>query len=141
MTIKPLQTWTCDVCKKTIEKAADGYVVWNDGADGICDLQVIHQGRCDDDSRINSAALADFLGTDGLARITALMTYGPLKDNEPHKIKNISELIDFMRRMQLPYYEEARQQLFSRDLKNEYYDSNEILPYLQRELKGIAERN
>lgn len=134
----PLTSWTCDVCHKLIEKPEDGYVVWTDDQLGARDFTVIHQNVCDDHSKHLSQALGDFLGVDGLAKLTGMMTYGPFKNNESAKIYSLSEFTDFMRRMQLPHYEEARRNFHLREAKDDYSDANEYLPYLQSQLQKIA---
>lgn len=139
MTTEPLQTWTCDVCHQLIEKAEDGYVVWTDDAKGAREFTVIHQTRCDDNSKHSSQKLGDFLGPNGLAQLTAMMSYGPFKQNESGKIHDLAEFTDFFRRMQLPFYEEARRKFKLRQVQDDYYDANEYLPFLQDELQIIAQ--
>ncbi|WP_313080458.1 hypothetical protein [Pulveribacter sp.] len=139
MAAEPFQSWTCDVCGQQIKKAEDGYVTWTDDEKGIRDILVIHKGQCDDGERHLSSALVDFLGADGLARLTAMMSYGPLKNNEACRIHNLAEFTDFMRRMQLPFYEEARPKFLNRSVVDDFHDANEIAPYLPETLKRISE--
>ncbi len=131
--------WVCDVCKKPIQKPEDGYVVWNDDGQGPKDILVIHQGDCDDDSRENSAPLTDFLGANGIARLTAMMSNGPLIADGPRTIADLEGFTDFFRRMQLPYYEEARRNFKNSDVRADFHGANEIAPYLPHNLKTISE--
>lgn len=45
--------------------------------------------------------------------------------------------IDFFRRVQLPYYEEARPRLATREVYEDWSDASEIAPYLQTSLRRI----
>src|SRR5262249_32907976 len=110
---KPLTSWTCDVCGDVIERVEEGYVVWKSDGAKAADFKIIHQGKCDHerDDHNASAALADFLGDNGLAYILSFLSAGPVQSalgRRPHcEITDFDEFVDFFRRVQLPYYEEA----------------------------------
>lgn len=139
MSYKPLTKWRCDRCGDLIESAQKAYVTWSTLSAGAGDFTIIHQGKCDDGRKHSSAALEDFLGADGLARLTAMMSYGPLRGGE-HKpsIADMDEFTDFIRRVQLPHYEEARPYFGAEDVRSDLSDSNEVRPYRQDILQRIA---
>lgn len=137
MNYPPLTRWKCDHCGEMIESAEDGYVVWEDSASGDAGFEIIHHGRCDKSGKSNSGALRNVLGSDGLAKLTSHLSYGILKEGfgQP-MIADMDGFVDFFRRVQLPYYEEARTGLLSE--QEEWSDANEVRPYLQDVLQRIA---
>ena len=142
-TLQPLTKWRCDVCGELIEDVNKGYVTWHGPSESGAPygFKVIHQGKCDDNKANLSAALRDFVGVDGLAKLLAILSIGPLKTAQgqsPRVVGDLDELVDFMRRVQTPYYEEARQRFSEEEVMQAFCDSNEVAPYLQSRLKGIA---
>lgn len=142
---KPLTQWYCDVCGGLIKNVKDGYVVWDTDKEGkVTVIKVIHQSKCDDDSLPNSTALEDFLGTDGLSHLLSLMSAGPIINNGKNRYKkgfaDIDVFVDLVRRLHVPNYEEARRRFSDSELRSDYYDANEIAPYLQRDLVHIIEK-
>lgn len=140
MTQTPLTQWRCDVCGKPIHTAGDGYVTWDHISKGPQGFKIIHQGQCDDGVAMASAALEDFLGADGLTRILAMLSYGPLRNAAtPNPPSNMDEFVDFVRRVQTPYYEEARGHFADQDVRDRRSDWNEVKPYLVADLQPLAE--
>ena len=139
---KPLTRWRCDRCGEWIEDASKGYVIWGSHGDTKPDFEIIHQGKCDNDAKPRSQPLNDFLGSDGLARLTSMLSYGIVRDCEPpgdlHRVHDLDQFVDFMRRVQLPNYEEARSYLLSAEAKEELSSASESYPYLQKHLKDAA---
>lgn len=140
---QPLTKWRCDVCGELIDSVDDGYVIWRGAAEPgkPYGFKIIHQGNCDDKSYHLSAALEDFVGIDGLAKLLAFLSVGPLKAAQGQSTRvtgNLDELVDFIRRVQTPYYEEARQRFSEDEVKQDFCDSNEVAPYLQSRLKSIV---
>lgn len=142
-TLKPLTKWRCDVCGEPIKSVDEGYVTWHGPSKSGAPygFKIIHQGKCDDRRANLSAALRDYVGTDGLAKLLSILSIGPLKTAQgqsPRVVGDLDELVDFMRRVQTPYYEEARQRFSEEEVMHDFYDSNEVAPYLQSRLKTIA---
>lgn len=140
--LKPLEQWYCDKCKDIIETASEGYVLWRSNDDQkALDFIIIHKVKCDDRGYSFSAALKDFLGVNGLIYLTSFLSIGPLKKSigqgSRFGITQPDEFVDFMRRLQTPYYEEARTKFSSRDVLEWYSDSNEVAPYSPDSLKKI----
>lgn len=139
---KPLTVWYCDKCGNRIENMNDGYVIWNrDSSSAYCGFAIIHQNKCDNKSFPLSAALRDFLGVSGLVLLTSLLSAGPIIGGKPHnQVTDMDEFIDFFRRLQLPYYEEARQLFDRSDLRDDYYDHSEVSPYQPEILAKMIEQ-
>lgn len=141
----PLTHWYCDTCGKQIVSAKDGYVIWKDtGSEGPRSYRIIHHGRCDRRGEYNSsAALVDFLGADGFATATALISVGTVIRNRgvgSVASGDVDDWVDFVRRVQLPYYEEARRCFNNPEYREEMSDANEVAPYLEENLKRTIRR-
>lgn len=138
--------WRCDVCGEWISPA-QGYVLWNlDVKHARHGFQIVHQKKCDKKNAIASAALGDFLGPDGFARCTALMTVGPIMRNQSpdsefrQRIADSDEFADFMRRLYVPNYEEARPMFNDPAVLDEMHGSSESRPYFQDQLQYVAKK-
>lgn len=142
-----VKRWRCDVCGGWVTPE-QGYVVWGYVHEHLRGgFQIVHRGRqgCDDRSKPASAALVDFLGPDGFARTTALMATGPVMRNQSpgsefneHRIADYEEFADFMRRLYVPNYEEAREHFNDPEVLEDLYGCNETRPYLQDLLERLA---
>jgi hypothetical protein len=120
--------------------ASDGYVIWNQSSKGPQGFKIIHQGQCDDGVSMASAALEDFLGADGLTRILAMLSYGQLRNaGAPNPPSDMNEFVDFVRRVQTPYYEEARVHFADPEVRSSRSDWNEVKPYRVADLRHLAE--
>ncbi len=142
---KPLTVWYCDVCGERIEDSKIGYVIWQTTKEMKAhNFKIIHQSRCDIREFHSSSALEDFLGPKGLAYLLTFLSLGPIKmhiGQTPHcDIIDFDEFGDFFRRVQTPYYEEARRAFGNEDLLDWFADSNQLSPYLPDTLKEIIER-
>lgn len=127
--------WYCDVCQEKVTKD-NGYVVWNNNPDS--GFNIIHRGKCDKRGQPSSSDLESFLGVDGLAYLTSFISYGEFRnDNDGGRNLNKKSFIDFFRRVQLPYYEEARRKFSSEEVQNQMDGSNEYSPYVQSVLKNL----
>lgn len=141
--IKPLTTWQCDACGGPVT-VNDGYVVWGDTTGEELGFRIIHQKICDDRYRFHaSLPLSNFLGPDGLVKLTSFMSYGPLGHTPgevvmPDRIKDVNLFVDFLRRVQIPYYEEARQWFENDDERERMGDWTESAPYMQDNLQRLA---
>ncbi|MDD2881100.1 MAG: hypothetical protein PHQ58_11740 [Rhodoferax sp.] len=141
---KPPEYWYCDVCGYIIENVSDGYVIWNTNDELKCfDFKIIHQIKCDSKSYLSSTALNHFLGVNGLVYLTSFLSIGPIKkitcQGSSKVILNIDEFVDFIRRVQIPYYEEARRKFAKFGVIENYSDSSEVSPYFPDILKIITE--
>lgn len=144
--LEPLKQWFCDVCGDIIEKPEDGYVIWQHDENRLeFDFKVIHHVKCDTKAYPLSMHLDYFLGEDGRNSLLSFLSIGTIKINlgqrTVFRVKDIDEFVDFFRRMQVPYYEEARTKFGEGELLDYFSDSNEENPYLSDTLKSIVENN
>ena len=142
--LRPLEQFVCDVCGELIENVSEGYVVYRPEDHRDCDFRIIHQSRCDDRSFPKSLALEDFLGSRGLIILTGYLTPGPIINNAQNpeldcSPKSLDEFTDFFRRVQVPYYEEARQKFNHPGLLQEYHDHNKLSPYFEDSLRRMCD--
>jgi hypothetical protein len=141
---QPLTYWYCDVCGEKIENVVGGYVIWKSGGLKAHGFKIIHQGKCDTNEYPSSAALSDFLGHAGLAYLFSKLSLGPVMLNNGQsshcQIEDFDEFVDFMRRVQVPHYEEARRHFNNRNLLEDLSDANEVYPYLPEQLESISNK-
>lgn len=138
----PLTTWTCDTCGDPVD-AEEGYVIWKDTAGQAHDFRIIHKKRCDDKDLQSSLPLADLIGPAGLAKLLSFLSYGRLEQMKaeparPDRIGDIDEFVDFVRRVQTPYYEQARPLFSDYQVQERMADWNEVAPYLPEELEKLV---
>ncbi len=146
--VDPLTAWNCDTCHGPIDVVGMGLVTWRDSPQGRHDFRIVHKVSCDPGKEhgfIGSLDLPFLLGVDGLVAITSLASLGPLHAGpggtpRADGIANIDEFVDLLRRLQLPYYEQARP--FFADQQDRLLDDgmNETFAYLPSTLQRIAER-
>jgi hypothetical protein len=151
MKLRPLKQFYCDVCGELIESPDEGYLQWLKGPateEGyeIFGFRVVHHFPHSPKSAHNpdgcyypqGAPVADldlphFMGPDGLVCLLDLLTH-----RQPPK--DIQEFLEIIRRLHIPYYEEARKYR-QKAVEEGFYDgANEVWPYLQDTLKAIIER-
>lgn len=142
--MEPLKQWICDVCDEEIDQPTEGYVIWKyDDKRRMCDIKIIHQGRCDQPQHPASMSLDRFLGIDGLNYLLAMIDIGPIKhrlgENSGQNFSDNEEFVDFIRRVQIPYYEEARRYFNEPTVLHLHEDGNELSPYLPESLQRIIE--
>ena len=140
---KPLTTWRCDVCSEIIDSPESGYVIWKSDPNLLSHaFKVIHKRKCDLKDHHSSAALSDFLGEKGLSYLLSKLSLGPIKKSQGQpsacQVADMDEFVDFFRRVQTPFYEQARIKFGDEQVKEDFSDSNELYPYLPEILKGIA---
>jgi hypothetical protein len=136
---KPLTRWYCDVCHEPIDDPQHGYVIWKSEGPEYLDhsFKVIHQQRCDRKDHHQSKALAEFLGRDGLTYLLSHLSTGPLMGVKSGGVKDLDEYVDLIRRVQTPYYEEARRKFGTSELQAAAHGWNEYAPYTQQYLIDI----
>ncbi len=141
--MKPLEQWICDTCGTVVEKE-NAYVIWRtDENRRAVDFRIIHQRQCDDTDKFHqSMPLDTFLGTDGLTELLSFLSLGPLKGQPAcDGIGDMNCFVDFIRRVQIPYYEEARQHFDTEEVRERFSDANEVYPYLTKSLQSIIEES
>lgn len=143
--MKPFQFWRCDTCGEPVA-LEEGYVIWGREGKPATDFRIIHKSVCDDDSLISSLPLADFVGADGLAQLTAMLSYGMLtKDSgvtsrSEHDLPDLDAWVDFVRRVQIPHYEQVRLLYLQSETREALSDAGEVYPYLQRSIESLMKQ-
>jgi len=110
------------------------------------DFKIVHQsgvngqGGCDPGARagyVSNLNLPILLGEDGLAYLLSMLSAGPLKGGGI-TVSDLDGFVDLTRRLQTPWYEQARARFGDEDVKTDLADANEVFPYLPETLKKIA---
>jgi hypothetical protein len=123
--LRPLEQWICDTCHELIEKPRDGYLEWLSGGGGgdiwtIHGFRIVHHsprsprqpdGNCYRYTRHPDRQDLDldvFVGPDGLGRLLSWLALAPGQEGPSSHPDNPGELVELIRRLHLPHYEEAR---------------------------------
>ena len=151
--MEPLKQFICDKCGEIIEKPEDGYVIWREDTNRqLSNILIVHHNYRDDygiahDCDNNhtmyplSLPLVSFLGSDGLVNILSMVDPGPNFIPEYRDlIGNKREFMEFVRRVQIPYYEEARIYWDKAQSEGFFVDANEDWTYLPDTLKELIAR-
>lgn len=115
MRLQPLQQWICDACGQVIGSPHLGWVEWVSGSTRgtkAHGFRVVHNSnRCQYPSspRVRDMHLERAIGPDGLVALLALLApcrrSGILSDG----VTSVEEWAMLVRRLHVPYFEEARQ--------------------------------
>ncbi|WP_246946157.1 hypothetical protein [Bacillus pinisoli] len=117
--LKPLEEWICDVCGDII-KSTNDWLEWetNNITDKDENFRLVHH-TCkrtnDTNTLLKDLYIHRVLGNNGLAKL--LNTLETLNPN------NVSDFTEIIRRLHLPYYEEARQFLEEARINGEYFST------------------
>ena len=114
--LKPLRQWICDTCGEVIESPADGWVGFLKDEDlKAHDFKIVHHvmfsprspsGNCypyNNGANRVSIRLKWLTGDTGIAYLFHFI------DSHGVKVVDIQEFGELMRRLVIPYYEEARE--------------------------------
>lgn len=139
----PLSIWYCDKCGGAM-RTEEAYVIWQPRgeSDHNLDFRIVHQGKCDDKSFLKSAALTDFLGSDGVSFLLAIISDGAFfatRNAENISHESLKAYVDFFRRVQTPFYEEARKYFGCEEVRQELDGVNETAAYEVESLKRVIE--
>jgi hypothetical protein len=139
-TRQPLTEWDCDVCHEPITDPTMALLAWRFEDAVKSDFRIVHKGRCDRDRDDMTIVLDDAIGALGFAWLTSFLSYGPINhgDSTP-RIGDMNNFVDVFRRLQVPWYEEARPYFRSEAVQDLYSDANEVIPGIPDELKRIYE--
>jgi len=153
--LKPLQEWICDSCGEVISSPKEGYLEWlSDDDHKAYDFVMVHHAihspkRSGKDCylhahspRSSSSSLDNYTGPNAQAYLYRFLDFGEYHDpdNTGPKLKDIREFVNLMRRLTIPYYEEARRYFG----ETKYRDmlaggANEILMFTPAFLKQVIE--
>lgn len=119
----PLTRWTCDICGTAITDPDVGLVVWpRSEARKFGGFKLVHKsisGRTCDPNDGPSMQISDLVGERGQAWLLYFLSEGPMSQQArleaPHdeptpqpRVSSLDEWVDLFRRLQVPWYEEAR---------------------------------
>ena len=156
MKLNSLQEFICDTCGEKINSIEDGYVEFMKDAASqeLNEFHIVHNkpssplegdGKCfqhENEPGRRDLPLSHFFGQDSLNRIYSFLDAGVFiyPNNDGPRIGNIREYVDFMRRLTIPNYEEARQYMQDAEEDNLFDGANETGIYSQRKLLEIIDR-
>lgn len=148
--MKPLTTWTCDTCGQQVEPTL-GTVVARYTDDEVrlpTGFRIVHKNigglQCDPGSAAGyrfNLDLHTLTGPEGAAKLLAYLSPGPLRGGGGPVVADVDEFVDLFRRLQTPFYEQARERFTEERVRRAYADANEHLPYMPGELEQIAAGN
>lgn len=151
---KTLHEFTCDKCGQLIKDPSDGWVEWEKSHVGklpTCyGFKIVHhethspletQNGCYH-YQSKGLPLADFLGLDHMHQILSFLDNGPIHTpaySGPN-VSDLREYTEFVRRLTIPYYEEARKYWSQAKSDGYFHGQNEIKLYQPENLKGIIDK-
>lgn len=146
MKLLPLSQWKCDACGQIIDRPEMGWVEWLAGptrGTKAHAFRIVHNSsRCQYPStaRVYDIHLLHLLGPDGLATLLALLAPGGQTGNREDGVASLDEWGELVRRLHVPYYEEARQYWTDAEADGFFAGPAEHAPYSQATLLGILSR-
>ena len=154
--LRPLEQFICDTCGDIIENLHDGYVEWEEGTDDnghpfARDFRIVHHRRVSPIQTRegcytygNSNYRHDMHLEHFLAHVhqylTSFMDLGMVHDSDSHigcRIVDFREFTEFVRRLTIPYYEEARRYIPEAIQEGYMQDVNEIGLYTPEYLQAL----
>jgi hypothetical protein len=150
--LKSLQEWICDTCGEVIASPNDGWVEWKESKGKRHHFRIVHNlrhtryaatgGTCQysRQERDGDLYLSEMVGKVGLVRLMSWIDVGEWHQDEyaGPGVFSLREWTILVRRLHLPYYEEAR--LCTEELTDfRSGGANEILFYVPEQLKRIVE--
>ena len=151
MGLTPLRQWICDSCHQTIESPKEGYVQWRTDNLRSFGFSIVHHqaysprgpvGSCYDPEALSDLQLDKFLGADGLIYLLSLVDPGEhfVQTLEQPYVSDFRGWTEIVKRLQIPYYEEARQHFGQMEAEGYMSDANEVSLYLPETLQDIIRR-
>jgi hypothetical protein len=159
----PLKQFICDTCGEVIERPEDGWVEWISTYDEArrCYMKygfrICHHSGISPLSESNSEGCYFYSNEIGrsdmhldnfidenykMAQILSFLDIGAYHDPnyEGTSVRNMREYVEFVRRITIPYFEEARQ-YWEEAISDGYFgDANELWIYGSNNLKKLIER-
>jgi len=151
--LKPLEQWYCDSCGEVIASPREGRIEWIVENDVANAFRIVHHasasprypgGNCHDDTAHHGrqeTSLDRCVGLAGLPWSLSFLDLGPVHDPDEQRtmrVRSVREFVEIMRRLTLPYYEEART-LWGIATESGFFEGgrNEIAVYLPETLKAL----
>lgn len=144
--MKPLEEWTCDTCRQVVS-SSDGALEWlSPSGKGPHSFRIVHNSdRCYRHTNAYDRAdipLSEFLGAKGLQNFLSMLSVGPILDpkEKGEPIPHIPSFVDTVRRLQIPFYEEARHYFSEATADGYFTDQNEVSIFLPGTCEAIIRR-
>jgi len=143
--MEPLQEWICDTCGRVTD-IDDGWLEWLSPKTGPHSFRITHRkDRCfkhTDHNDRSDMHLEEFVGANGLQGFLAMLDVGPILDPrgprpDPPETRS---LVEVMRRLHIPHYEEARQYFNQARADGYFSDHNEVSIFQPKTCRAIIER-
>jgi hypothetical protein len=157
--LEPLQQFICDTCHEIIQSPKEGWLEWiHDGKPRqahsfrICHHKTAsllegsegcyrHGGKSG-----RSDSHLDYVLDNRMAQVLSFVDPGPY--HEPSfsgpGVSDLREWVELVRRLSIPFYEEARLYFSEAEAEGDFQDANEILIYsevfLRQLIKNYAEK-
>ena len=153
--LKPLSQWMCDYCGQLIAEPEEGYLEWLD--DGkVHDFKIVHHaphspsrpkgGDCyhhTENPHRQDLSLDNYAGDNALPSLISFLDVGPYHDPDAKhspRVADMREFSELMRRLTIPYYEEARLYWSEAEADGFFAGANEIWIYMPENLKDLIEQ-
>jgi hypothetical protein len=143
--MEPLRQWICDTCHEPVGPD-DGWLEWLEPETGAYDFRITHHERkCQkhayhDD--VGDMHLSTFLNAQGLQALLSMLDVGPLLDPDRTRTpatSDIPSLVEVIRRLHIPFYEEARL-YFNAARQDGHFMDNEVIIFFPKTCRRIIER-
>jgi hypothetical protein len=154
----PLKQWKCDYCGEVISDPKDGFLEWlerpGDDSKRARKFKIVHhapksprQPNGDCYHYTNHPERADmhldsFVAPDSMGYLLSFLDIGPMHDPEGKlvpRVENLREFTELMRRLTIPYYEEARLYWHSAEIDGLFEGASELYIYSPKTLRRIVE--
>ncbi|MCH5138164.1 hypothetical protein JMF89_13235 [Clostridiaceae bacterium UIB06] len=138
--------WICDNCGEKIENIEDGWVEWLETKreDSIFNLyqgiRIVHRSKCNYDQHlvynkhnaiVGDSDLESFSGADGLIDLLSFISEGYFDNNE--------ELLEIIKRIHIPGYEEARPYFDEAIYEGVFEPNTKPGYYTQRNIQAVLD--
>ena len=141
--LKPLTQFFCDSCNELIDTPADGYIEFDKNEQlQYNNFKIVHNEERCFQGLISSFELSRLLGSEGIGILSSWVHVGPITDpvgREKSEYASVVEFAEFFKRLQLPYYEQARHYL-KRAVESGYIDGNATGSHYPEGLKNIVSK-
>jgi hypothetical protein len=124
--VEPFTRWRCDECGQTIERAREGWVEWRERDGVLCEFRIVHhlsasprgEQGCYGTNIAGNMLMEETLGVDGLAWLLGVLAKSAV---------DRAQFAEFVRRVQLPFYELARNHV----VDPHHFETNGVREYTQ----------
>jgi len=148
--LEPLKQWICDTCGGVIESAKEGWIEWLEDGDTIWfnsahGFKIVHHSQdCftyPERLGPSDMNLSHYAGEKGYIHLLSFLDLGRYimkdEDYKGPRVKSMREFVEILRRLTLPYYEEARLYFDQARADDELDIANVDYIYYPEELKRL----